>query len=265
MKVELNLAIQEPERLYEGRFAIDKDILNYLFETAAIDRGYNNFLKGKRVAIVGPAEYMSTSNQGPLIESYDLVARINNGWLPPQELKPHTGTRTDIRYHSGAEFPNSGGMWEMDKMIAHGVKYVAINSPRYLDYFYHDIKKFEALNEEYGVPFHCWTDLELYLTFHHYLGTRMNTGLAAIVDLLLHDVAELYITGFTFYRTGFCKGLKPERYYEDILAKEYDRDKDTMINHAQIPQMKLLKLLQQVDSRIVLDQQIINILDTVEL
>ena len=38
-----------------------------------------------------------------------------------------------------------------------------------------------------------------------------------------------------------------------------------MINHAQIPQMKLLKLLQQVDSRIVLDQQIINILDTVEL
>ena len=265
MKVELNLSIQEPERLYEGRFAIDKSILEHLFNTAAIDRRYNNFLKGKKVAVVGPAEYVATSNQGELIESYDLVARINNGWFPPEELKAHTGTRTDIRYHSGAEFPNSGGMWEMDKMIKHGVKYVAINYPRYLDYFHHDIKKFETLNEDYGVPFHCWTDLELYLTFHYYLGTRMNTGLAAIVDILLHDVKEVYVTGFTFYRTGFAKGLKPEKYYDDILSKEYDKVKETMINHAQIPQMKLLKLLQQVDPRLKLDKEVTQILNTIEL
>ena len=265
MKVELNLSIQEPERLYEGRFALDQKILKYLFDTAAIDRGYNNFLKGKRVAIVGPAEYVSNSNQGELIESYDLVARINTGWNPPVKLKQHTGTRTDIRYHSGAEFPNSGGMWEMEKMVNVGVKYVCINYPKYLDYFHNDIKKFEKLNENYNVPFHCWTDLELYLTFHHYLGTRMNTGLAAIVDLMLHDVKELYVSGFTFYRTGYYKGVKPDGYYEDVVLKEYDREKDTIINHAQLPQMKLLKLIQQIDSRLVLDQEVTNILNTVEL
>ena len=265
MKVELNLSIPEPERVYEGRFAIDETILKYLFSTAAIDRNYNNFLKNKTVAIVGPAEYISTSKQGSLIESYDLVVRINTGWNPPQELKEHTGTRTDIRYHSGAEFPNSGGMWDLEKMIAHGVKYVCINYPKYLDYFHHDIKKFEKLNQDFGVPFHCWTDLELYLSFHHYLGTRMNTGLAAIVDLLLYDIKELYVTGFTFYRTDFSKGFKPDGYYKNVILKEYNKEKETMINHAQIPQIKLLKLLDQTDTRLVLDQEVKNVIESIEL
>jgi hypothetical protein len=260
MKVELNLNIPELDRPYEGDYQLNQEILTYLFETANIDRKLNRYLSGKSVVVVGPASYMDGSNQGSFIDSFDVVVRLNGFWKPDESLHPHVGKRTNIRYHSGAEFPNTGGIWNIPDMLSYGVEYACIQYPRYLDYFHSDIKKFEQHNSEYNMPFHCWADLELYLSFHHYLGTRMNVGIACVADLMFYDLAKLHVTGFSFYAHkgghDWIKGAKPDGYFLD----DYDQEKHTFINHAQLPQMRLIRELQTFDNRLTIDSEMETIL-----
>ena len=120
------------------------------------------------------------------------------------------------------------------------------------------IKKFESKNEKYNFPFHNWSDLELYLSFHHYLGTRLGVGMAAVTDLMFYDIKSLHVSGFSFYASyknnnaevgDYMKGAKPEGYVQD----DYDNQSHAFINHAQIPQMKLLRELQNIDDRLSFD------------
>ena len=253
MKVELDYIIPEMERPLEGNYQLDQNTLKYLFDNAKIDRKFNHYLKDKSVVIVGPAGYMENSKKGDKIDSYDIVVRLNNGWLPTESMYEDVGKRTTVRWHSGAEWPNTGGMWEIDKMLKYGVEYACIQYPKYLDYFHKDIKNFESRNEEFNMPFHNWSDLELYLSFHHYLGTRLSVGMAAVTDILFYDIKELHVSGFSFYAHkgghDWMPGIKPEGYFLD----DYDKEKHTFINHAQIPQMKLLRALQTLDNRLSFD------------
>lgn len=260
MKVELNYNIAELERPLDGDYQLDKHILDYLFKHAAIDKSFNTYLRDKSVIVVGPASYMQDSNKGEFIDSYDIVIRLNGFWKPNPTMYNDIGKRTTIRYHSGAEFPNTGGMWDIQDMLDYGVEYACIQYPKYLDYFHSDIKKFETYNEKFNMPFHYWSDLELYLSFHYYLGTRLNVGMACVTDLLFYDIKQLHVTGFSFYAHkgghDWMPGAKPAGYFLD----DYDQSRHTFINHAQIPQMKLLRELQNYDNRLTIDTEINDIL-----
>ena len=41
---------------------------------------YYDYLKGKKVVIVGPAPHMRGWRQGELIDSYDVVVRVSKGY-----------------------------------------------------------------------------------------------------------------------------------------------------------------------------------------
>ena len=116
MKVELDYIIPEMERPLEGNYQLDQDTLKYLFNNAKIDRKFNHYLKDKSVVIVGPAGYMENSKKGDFIESFDIVVRLNNGWLPTENMYEDVGKKTTVRWHSAAEWPNTGCMWEIAKM-----------------------------------------------------------------------------------------------------------------------------------------------------
>ncbi len=255
-KIELDFNIPELERPLEGNYTLNQNILKHLFNNSSIDRRFNNYVKGKSVVVIASAGYLANQKKGEFFEDFDIIVRLGPGWKPLKESYEVMGKRTNIRWHSGHEFPTTGGLWEIDKMIDHGVEYACIQYPRYLDYFHHDIKKFEKQNEEYNMPFHIWSDLELYLSLHHYLGTRLNLGMAAVTDLLFYDISKLHMSGFTFYSGGkddfnYKHGCKQKGYMLD----DYIPEKSTMINHAQIPQMKLLRELQILDKRLSFDKE----------
>lgn len=258
MKVELNLNIPELPRPDGGDYNLTADVLKYFLNNAKIDRSLNHYLKDKSVIIVGPASYMKDSGKGEFIESHDIIIRCNGFWKPDSSLYKDVGKRTNIRWHSGAEFPSTGGMWNIKDMIDYGVEYVCIQYPKYLDYFHYDIKKFENLNEEYNLPFHYWSDLELYLSFHHYLGTRMQLGMAAVTDLMFYDLKSLHISGFSFHANikegiagDYIEGAKPAGYVQN----DYNKTIHSFVNHAQIPQMKLLREFMNLDSRLTIDSE----------
>ena len=265
MKIELDYRIPELPRPLEGNYQLNQEILHYLFNNAKIDRKFNHYLKDKSVIIVGPAGYMKNSKKGNFIESFDIIVRCNGFWKPPINLQEDIGKRTDIRWHSGAEFPNTGGMWDIQDMLDYGVKYVGIQYPKYLDYFHDDVKKFEKKNELHNIPFHNWSDLELYLSIHHYLGTRIQCGMSAVADIMFYDIAKLHVSGFSFHSEikkgipgggDYLKGAKPEGY----LQHDYVKETHTFVNHAQIPQMKFLRELQIFDDRLSFDKETENVL-----
>ena len=58
-----------------------------------------NYLKGKKVILVGPAEYLEGQGRGNEIDEYDVIIRMNLGCPVPEELKGDLGSRTDVLYH----------------------------------------------------------------------------------------------------------------------------------------------------------------------
>ena len=54
---------------------------------------------GKRIAVVGPSSHLTGLGGGELIESYDLVVRINQHFSVPQHQWIDYGVRTDILFN----------------------------------------------------------------------------------------------------------------------------------------------------------------------
>lgn len=258
MKVQLSWPIiSELERVKGGRFELDSDILKHLFDNCIIDRKFNNYLKGKSVIVVGPSPYMMEQERADFIESFDIIVRLNKGWKVQDDKKKYLGERTDIRYHCGMEQIQNGGPWDIAGMLDYGVQWACAQFPKHLDYFHNDILRFEEMNKEYNMNFHWWSDIELYMSIHHYLGTRINLGTAAFADMIFYDVERLHISGMTFLEDGWAAGYgKDKSDYASFLDTDDWKKYKTFGNHAFTPQKKLLKLLSDFDDRITLDKEV---------
>ena len=64
------------------------------------DKYYNNFVKNKRIAIVGPSNNTKDTNQGTYIDSFDLVVRLNKTFDIPKKLQNDIGSKISILYNS---------------------------------------------------------------------------------------------------------------------------------------------------------------------
>ena len=65
------------------------------------EKEYKNFLKDKRVAIVGPAKSVTFQKNGSFIDDFDIVVRICNteGSLDLSRHNEYIGTKTDVLYN----------------------------------------------------------------------------------------------------------------------------------------------------------------------
>ena len=258
MKAKLDFIVPEPEIIDGGRMDLNVDVLKHLLDNSKIDRKFNHYLKDKKVIIVGPASYMLEHNKQDFIDSHDVVVRLNKNWNIEPKYQKHFGTKTNIRYHCGMENEHNGGAWNIPGMLEKNIEYAAISFPKNLSYFHNDILKFEKLNSQHNMNFHYFSDLELYITLHHFLGTRMTVGTVAFTDLLFYDIKSLHISGITFLEDGWYKGYKINPEWDDkkYMSKDLWKLKKDIGNHAMNPQKQLLNLFTQIDNRITLDPEV---------
>ena len=165
-------------------------------------------LKDKRVAILGAAATAFEEEKGNYIESFDIVVRINkalHSWRPSQER--YIGKRTDILFHSFYENESSGGG---------PINYDEFVEQFHLQYLVH--------------PDNSWKGYRTHLNFYkrhpqkipsYILSRRMadelekkfknfspTVGFSALYSVLNSPCAELYITGFTFFKTPYVQGYR---------------------------------------------------------
>lgn len=236
---------------------IGMSYLNFKFKK---HEKYNDFVKGKRVVIVGAAPGLTELEQGEEIESYDLVARVNKAIPVPESIYKYIGKRTDLFYNClNLSEDTGGGKLSVGILEEGGLQWMCCPYPPVYP-FNKDIVAYRKsdLFETFG--FH-YIDTEFYRQIENETKTRINSGFGGIMDLLAYDIEELYITGFTFYLGGFYSEYR--RFDEEtIMRRMDDREpcKTPRPTHEQKPQIRLLQRIWKEDKRIKVDEPLREIL-----
>jgi len=180
---------------------------------------FQEFLKGKKIAVVSGAPHLINSNEGEKIDSYDVVVRINQGYLVSINDKTEQkdiGSRTDILYTQLSDYPGCGNSMHMRSMKPY-FKWIVSCSP----YFTKRIKEFVKKTNKYKIPFYI-VEKQNWDSLFNQLNLRPNketptSGMITIYHLLQYDIKELYVTGFTFYK-NIANNSKDPFYYKGYFS-----------------------------------------------
>lgn len=158
-------------------------------------------LHGKRVAIVGSGPG-ALENEPGFVDGHDVVVRVNN-----YKLTPETGARTDVFYSFfGTSIRKSAA-----ELAADSVRLCICKCPdaKFMDSPWH-----QRMGKPHGVDFRyiyrdraawwfCPTyvpSLNEFMKVFDLLGQRIpSTGFSAVLAVLEHDPASVYLTGFDFF------------------------------------------------------------------
>lgn len=231
---------------------------------------YKNFLKGKRVALVGPSNSTEGTNQHDLIESYDIVIRLNDGYVLPKMYSEDIGERTDILYTStrkniyfGKEeiYDEKTGKFKNKilRKFNRQFKWISIASAsthKSHALSIRDIpKKFRPA--VYFVEESVYQKAKkgawrLRKRNGKQVSRKITTGFVAICDLLQYEIEELYITGLTFYRQDNQKRVR--QYRRGIKRRRIGK-----YDNNSIGEFHLFVEMLSSDDRIVCDNCLTNI------
>lgn len=157
------------------------------------DEQMESLVRGKRVAIVGPAD--TGDRLGKLIDSYDVIVRTN---FNPQFVAAHQaamGSRTDIAYYGGRDLGEI--LDEIGISVEAGEPKLAVGRP--LSYDAHHLL---------GLPWLRFYRHEFPLYFH---GLPLGVQRMAY-DLLQFEPAEITLFNTDFYTGQFASGYRESQH-----------------------------------------------------
>lgn len=167
-------------------------------------------LLDKRVAIIGAADSAFHTGKGEYIDGFDVVIRVNKAplLLEHGEWKKDIGTKTDILFHSFYENEKSGGgQLNITLYDSLNIRYLVNPIAEFSGYrvIFNFYKKYLLTRTVFSLP------RKLFKKIKSDLGTYKPTiGFCALYAALHTNFSELYITGFTFFRTAFAEGYRNE-------------------------------------------------------
>src|SRR5688572_1993232 len=167
-----------------------------------------NLFDGKRIAIVGAASSAYNTNKGDYINAFDYVVRINKAPLLLKEGKgiKDIGSKTDILFHSFFENDFSGGgVLDFQLYDKLGIRYVINPIPTFFGHrgIFNFYKKYLLKRTVYILP------AEPHAVIEKRFGRfRPTTGFCALHAVLESNFSELFITGFTFFKTAYADGYR---------------------------------------------------------
>lgn len=244
--VEINLTSDtQLERYIKPEIVSYNDtVLNHFFKQ--YEKLFSQFIDGKCIALVGPAESILNTGKGEIIDKFDLVVRLNKSIPLPTKIKEDIGTRTDIVYNSmnTSDFPGENNL-STRLYKKHNVKFMCSSYPFNHNIFHDDILNY-VRKYKFDMPLKVMDDMK-FKKFEKILGTRPYTGTCAIMDLLSYPIKYLYITGLDFYHS---------KYYGEYrhMSKEGQKYTKNSAIHKAKPQLEYLKNISLIDDRIILDE-----------
>lgn len=163
-------------------------------------RTFKEFLRGKRVALVGPASTLHGQGFGDFIDAHDVVVRLNHAWPLPKDARVDIGSRIDVIYHNLNPRNQRILRKHVLKMKKEGLKWLVCSHPANKAKYRHRHHRFRRTNKGAlrfrAIPTLVKRRLRPHVGF-------ANTGMIAIVDLLRFPIKSLHVTGFSFYTTDY--------------------------------------------------------------
>ncbi|MDO6390237.1 glycosyltransferase family 29 protein [Pontibacter sp. BT731] len=190
----------------------------------------SSVLTNKRIAVVGPASSAYNTNNGKYIDGFDFIVRINKApdIIKSGRFQNDIGTRTDILFHSFFENEFSGGgPLNFNLFNELEIKYVINPIPGYFGRrtVFNFYKKYLKAQTTYLLPKKDYDEIK-----PKFGAFRPTTGFSALQFLMNSNFKELYITGFTFFKTAYGDGyrdeLKDVKINTNFIASEKQHDPD---------------------------------------
>jgi hypothetical protein len=189
---------------------------------------YEQFLQGKRVALVGPGAQTEIMKLGDLIDSFDVVARVGHyNVLVPDEI----GSRTDIVCENFWFWTNQYQLKkaeQYEEWIRQGVKFI-----NYVWMESEGLQEFKRMNN--GLLKLRLQPNDAILAIRSAVDSPTK-GFCSIFDFLTMPIKELFLVGFTCGRGfGYRKDYftnpfnmpTPNQQYVDPNESTHNLDKWT--------------------------------------
>jgi hypothetical protein len=162
----------------------------------------------KRVTIVGPAGSLFQEENGSFIDGFDYVVRINKAaYSLAIEKAKHQGTRTDILFHSFFENNETGGgPLDFNLYKSKGIRYVVNPRNNFAGWrvTFNFYKKYLRKETVYLLPAAFYANM--IKPFRKPI--RPTVGYTALYAALQSRCEEVFITGFTFFKTAYASGYR---------------------------------------------------------
>ena len=226
--------------------------MGYPQDTKDISKKYAKFLKGKKICIVGPAPHINGSGSGEEIDSYDIVVRLNKGYLLPKEYQQDIGESCDIIYQTCMPRDYMGITMPIEELKG-STKWICCSCPDKIHK--HHIKDFiKYVDGRIGVHImnkKKWDKYAIKLARSNSIVISPPTsGFSAIIDLLRYDIEEMYIVGMTFFQK---RGKNNEVYYPGYPTNDPTHSRRKKSKHNYSKEMKVFKKIFAKDGRIKCD------------
>ena len=86
---------------------------------------FEEYIKDKKVAIIGPSPSVTETENGAWIEdNFDVIIRINKQWKFDKSLRKYIGKRTDVLINCLDPSPNCGGEIDTEYLTKKGCKFI---------------------------------------------------------------------------------------------------------------------------------------------
>jgi hypothetical protein len=169
---------------------------------------YKNLFNGKRIAIVGAADSVMIEANGAYIDTFDFVIRINKSIITRTDLlRPFVGTKSNILFHSFYENTDRGGGGPLDFALfdKSEVQYIVqprnnLEGWRVVFNFY---KKYLIKRKVF-----VFSNLNYNKLYKLFKPLKPTIGFCAIYAALSSPCNEVFITGFTFFKTPYSQGYR---------------------------------------------------------
>jgi hypothetical protein len=214
---------------------------------------FEELIRGKRIAIVGPAKYMMNSGLGSEIDKNDVVIRINRSIETTRKYPNDIGKKCDILYSCLLETArNAGKIVPSELRDDYGVKLVVAPPESAYNGISTQTKLHHMVNQQTVKKLVKTIPLRIVShKFHTELAKKVecrpNTGYMAIYDLLKFEPELLSIYGFSFYLDGFIPGCKSG------IEKEKNVSEDEFANMAYSSKRHVQKNMWQYAKKTLLD------------
>lgn len=228
----------------------------YLKKVKSFD--FQELFKGKRVVVIGAADSAYEKELGRYIDGFDFVIRINKALITYNENQAKfIGKKTDVLIHNFHENMDDGGGGPIDWTVfdSFQLKYLVQSKSDFLgkrnvfNYF----KKYQSESREVHL-----LDSNTYANIKKEFGSSFPTrGLLGIYSSLISNAKEVYLTGFTFFKTPYANGYRDNIKSVSETLKHIDRQN---IHDAELEFQNFLKILSSSSvEKIILDDALYQI------
>ena len=223
-------------------------------ESKKVAKMYGKFLRNRTVVLVGPSYHTKGTKQVDIINSYDVVVRMNIGFrVTSEKVRKDIGDRINVLYCGLSTYFFHTKLFSYESfkdMKKRGLKWIVCTHQK------GTINRLKKVNESSKFSINIVPKKD-YKYVRNKMKKKPSTGIVTVYNLLQYDIKKLYITGMSFYDIGAIK--KRRSYYGGYQDNIIYIDKKK-INHNMVRETGLMRDLYENDKRIECDEVLKEIL-----